>query len=137
MKSKDSNRSNFFTLKDYEKQISLQIVFDAFGLGGLEVDGGGRNVSSSDREKVTADRARVVHRLGRAQTRDVVYALETKAVTRKTLEDHAASVREFFDWSVWLSNSIVKAFEVDRHTEFICWQIAFFLFPIFSKLSML
>ena len=64
--------THIFTCKDYEKQVPQQIVFDAFGPGGLAVDEGGRYVSSNDKGKVTADRARHVHRLGRAQVRDLV-----------------------------------------------------------------
>ena len=46
-------------------------------------------------------------------------ALETKSVTRKTLEVYAASVREFCDWSGLSADSDVEALEVDRLlTEF-------------------
>ena len=82
-----------------------QIVFGAFGPGALEEDEGDRYVSSSDKEKVTADRVRVAHR----QVRDLVYVLGTKSVTRKTLEVLAASLHEFFDWSGLLRNSSVTA----------------------------
>ena len=47
-------------------------------------------------------------------------ALETKSVTRKTLEVYAASAREFGDWSGFLADSNVEASEVDRLlTEFM------------------
>ena len=46
-------------------------------------------------------------------------ALETKSVTRKTLKVHAASVREFCDWSGLLADSIVEALEVDRPAKFM------------------
>ena len=47
-------------------------------------------------------------------------ALETKSVIRKTLEVHAASVREFCGWSGLLADSNVEALEVDRLlTEFM------------------
>ena len=89
MKSKDPKGCNPFTSNRLRRARPR----------GLEVDEGGRYVSSSDKETVTADCVRVVHRPGRAQIRDMVYALETNSVTRKTLEVHAASVHEFFDWS--------------------------------------
>ena len=69
-------------------------------------------VSSSDEERKSAGRARVLQRRGRARVRQLekmvesmpeeakrLGAVETKSVTRKTLELHATSVREFCDWS--------------------------------------
>ena len=41
-------------------------------------------------------------------------ALETKSVTRKTLELYAASVREFCNWSGLSADSNVEVLEVDR-----------------------
>ena len=47
-------------------------------------------------------------------------ALETKSVTRKTLEQHATSVCEFFDWSDLSADSNVDASEEGRHlSEFM------------------
>ena len=84
-------------------------------------------VSSSDEEKESAGRARVLQRRGRARVRELVKmaecmpeeaerpsALETKSVPRKTLEVHAAFVREFCDWSGLLPDSNVEALVVDR-----------------------
>ena len=78
------------------------------------MDEGSRSVSSSDEEKVIADRVRVGHRTERVQLRDLVCVLETKSVTGKTLEVHAASVHKFFDWSGFLRSSTVKTLEEDR-----------------------
>ena len=88
--------------------------------------------SSSDEVKESAGRARVLQRRGRARVREQVKmvesmpvetkrpsALETKSVTRKTLKVHAASVREFCDWSGLLADSIVEALEVDRPAKFM------------------
>ena len=100
-----------------EQQVPPEIVFGAFGAGGLEVDEGSRYVSSSDEVKVIADRVRVGHRTGRVQVRDLVRVLETKSVTGRTPEIRA--VREFFDWSVLFRNNSVKTLEEDRPAEFI------------------
>ena len=103
-----------------------------------EVDEGSRDVSSSDEEKVTADRVRVGHRNGRVQVRESVCVFETKSVTGRTPEVRATSVRQFFVWSGSSRNNSVKTLEVDRPTECInpfsqrttgvgeardCWQI--------------
>ena len=100
---------------------------EAFGRGGREADGASSFVSSSDEEKESAGRARVLQRRGRARVRELakivesmlVYtkrlsALETKPVTRKTLEVYAASVREFCNWSGLSADSNVEVLEVDR-----------------------
>ena len=84
-------------------------------------------MSSSDEEKESAGRARVLHPRERARVREMVKmaesmpveakrpsALETTSATRKTLEVYAASFREFFDWSGLLADSNVEALEVDR-----------------------
>ena len=90
-------------------------------------------MSSSDEEKESAGRARVLQRRGLARVRELVEmagsvpveakhrsALETKSVTRKTLEVYAASVREFCDRSSLLADSHLEALEVDRLlTEFM------------------
>ena len=82
-----------------------------------EVDEG-RDVSSSDKEKVT-DRVRVGHRNGRLQARELVCVFETKSETGRTLEVRGTSVREFFVWSGSSRNNSVKTLEVDRPTECI------------------
>ena len=106
MESKDRKGQNPFTSMEGEQQVPPEIVFGAFGAGGLEVDEGSRYVSSSAEEKVIAVRVRVGHRTERVPVRDLVRVLETKSVTGRTPEIRA--VREFFDWSCLLRNNSVK-----------------------------
>ena len=95
-------------------------------------------VSSSDEEKESAGRARVLQRCGRARVRELVKmaesmpeeakrpsVLERKSVTRKTLVAYAASVREFCDWSGLLVDSHVEALEVDKTSHGV-HELAFF-----------
>ena len=119
MESQDRKGYKPFTSMEAEKQVLPEIVFDAFGPGGLEVDEGSRYVSISDEEKVTADRVRVGHRTRCVQVRDLVCVWETKSVTGRTRKIRAASAREFFDWSGLLRNNSAKTFKEDRPTEFI------------------
>ena len=59
---------------------------------------------------------------------DRLSALETKSVTRKTLDLYATSVREFCDWSGLSADSNEEALEVDRLlTEFM--NLLFFRGP--------
>ena len=163
-RTKCPKRPNLLKIEDFENQASPQSAFDAFGLGGRESNGASSFVSSSDEERKSAGRARVLQRRGRARVRELVKmaesmpeeakrpgALETKSVTRKTLELHATSVLEFCDWSGLSADSNVKALEVDRLlTEFMnllfseghrAWKgenllaSVFFFFPTFSKLE--
>ena len=92
-------------MEDYENQALPQSAFDAFGLAGREAGGANSFVSSTDEEKESAGRARVLQRRGRARVRELVKmaesmpaeakrlsALETQSVTRAT------SVRALCDW---------------------------------------
>ena len=77
-------------------------------------------MSSSDEEKESTGRDRVLQRRGRARVRELVKmaesmpeeakrpsALETNSVTRKTSEVFATSVREFHDWSgLWADRNV-------------------------------
>ena len=54
MESKDRKKYNPHTSMEADKQVPPQVVFDAFGPGGVEVDEGSRQVSISDKKKVTA-----------------------------------------------------------------------------------
>ena len=83
MDSKDRKKYNPFMSMEAEKQVPPQVVLDAFGPGGLEVEEG-RHVSISDEKKVTAD-----HGTGRIQERDLVCVLGTKSETGRTLETRA------------------------------------------------
>ena len=74
--TEEKRNSSRAILTESQKQVPPQLVL---GARGLEVDEGGRYVSSSDKEKVITDRARVVHRRGRAEERVLVCALETRS----------------------------------------------------------
>ena len=113
-------KNNFLTIEDYENQAIPQSAFDAFGLGGREADGASSFASSSEEEKESAGRARVLQRRGRVRARELVKmaesmpveakrlsAMETKSETRKTLEVHAASLPEFCDWSSLMADTNV------------------------------
>ena len=104
-----------------------QSSFNASGQGRRDADGASNFVSSSDEEKESAGRARVLQRRGRARVRELVKmaesmqeeakrlsALETKSVTRKNLEVYATSVREFCDWSGLSAVRNVETLELDR-----------------------
>ena len=107
MDSKDRNKNNLFMSMEAEKQVPTQVVVDAFGPEGLEVEEGSRHVSISDEEKVTADRSCRSRNQTRSRTR---FGVRLGDEVCNALEVHAASVHEFFDWSGLVRNSNVKAF---------------------------
>ena len=72
-RTKDPKRLNLLTIEDYETQAPPQSAFDAFGLGGREADEASSFVSSSDQDKESAGRARVLQRRGRARVREVFF----------------------------------------------------------------
>ena len=141
-----------------------QSSFNASGPGRRDADGASNFVSSSDEEKESAGRARVLQRRGRARVRELVKmaesmqeeakrlsALETKSVTRKNLEVYATSVREFCDCNGLLAVRSVGTLELDRLlTKFMnlffqkanrAWKgekllaNVIFFFPTFSQME--
>ena len=77
--------------------------------GGRKADGASSFTSSSDEEKESAGRARVLQRRGWRTGKDC-----WKHARGSRMSKYATSVREFCDWSGLSADSNVEALEVDR-----------------------
>ena len=131
--------SNFFTVEAYGRRAPPQSAFDVCGPGDREVDGDSSATSNSDEEMPITGRARILQRGGHARVGELVKmtegmpaearrlgALEMKAVTRKTLELFATSVRDFCDRSGLSARACREVAEVQgapcRRTLRVCFS---------------
>ena len=87
-RAKGPRRPNLLTIDDFENQAPPQSAFDAFGLGRREADGASSFVSSSDEEKESTGRARVLQRRGRARVRELAKMAKSMPVEAKRLRVH-------------------------------------------------
>ena len=87
-RTKVPKRPNLITIEVFENEAPPQSAFGAFGLGGREGDRASSFVSSSDEEKESAGRARVLQRCGRARVRELVKMAERMPEEAKNVKCH-------------------------------------------------